>query len=493
MQKMTFVGVVLCALGLMVSSRVEACINTSNFDEGEHGWSECGINATQQNVRKHVPQLYVERSAHDLKTFWSALDYSTRSDIGCADVDRLLSIANEKKKPYVPLLEKQHTPNDGTAKRHLAIDRSAQLLRAGNAKDALPMLLDIESAYPGHYETATNLGTAYELLGDNEKALQWIARGIELNPQSHQGSEWLHVLILQAKIQAGEDATWFERNSIMGLPFLKEGMNAAAVQLPKNNLGQPASVDEVLEDIRSQMIERIPLVPTNDPVVANILYDAAYLSTIYGEPKNGMLLMKASGERGHPNAAASHFKLHILYAKEYIRDTLNGDIIQQIVIYGSFLSLPICMLLFYLTLHKENTIPKTVKIYWGLKFLMSIIFSLTMLIQFILVIILLVNYNTGGWIAGLFFIMIYVLMLAISFYMMILIKRTTISEKTSTAKILMFLGFFILVLTGFNPRILDDEDIVMMIVLAFVCFWTTGVFLLSINLYKRPKLAIPKM
>jgi hypothetical protein len=53
---------------------------------------------------------------------------------------------------------------------------------------------------------AANLGTALELLGNKEEALHWIREGIRRNPQSHEGTEWLHAKILEAKIAAQKDA-----------------------------------------------------------------------------------------------------------------------------------------------------------------------------------------------------------------------------------------------------------------------------------------------
>ena len=62
------------------------------------------------------------------------------------------------------------------------------------------MFLALERRYPGHHETAANLGTALELAGHDAPALQWIRIGIRRNADEHYGSEWLHVRILEAKI-----------------------------------------------------------------------------------------------------------------------------------------------------------------------------------------------------------------------------------------------------------------------------------------------------
>jgi tetratricopeptide (TPR) repeat protein len=78
-------------------------------------------------------------------------------------------------------------------------DYAAVLLHLGEVAEALRILQTIERTNPGLYATATNLGTAYELAGDNARALQWIREGIRRNPDSHGGTEWLHAAILIAK------------------------------------------------------------------------------------------------------------------------------------------------------------------------------------------------------------------------------------------------------------------------------------------------------
>ncbi len=62
-----------------------------------------------------------------------------------------------------------------------------------------------------------NLGTVYELLGENENALLWIKKAVAIDPASHGNSEWIHVRILEAKI--GGDhlvATSFLLNTSFG-------------------------------------------------------------------------------------------------------------------------------------------------------------------------------------------------------------------------------------------------------------------------------------
>ena len=70
-------------------------------------------------------------------------------------------------------------------------DLAVAMIHTGGVAEAVPLLEEIERTQPGLYQTATNLGTAYELLGHPKQALTWIEQGIAINPDSHGGSEWI--------------------------------------------------------------------------------------------------------------------------------------------------------------------------------------------------------------------------------------------------------------------------------------------------------------
>ena len=83
----------------------------------------------------------------------------------------------------------------------------------GNVPAALEMLKKIEDKHPGLYATAANLGTCYELFGDDETAPQWIEEGLRRNPYSHMLAEWLHVRMLQVMGQRLYEAATFMLDS----------------------------------------------------------------------------------------------------------------------------------------------------------------------------------------------------------------------------------------------------------------------------------------
>jgi tetratricopeptide (TPR) repeat protein len=136
------------------------------------------------------------------------------------------------------------------------IDYAVVLVRRGRYTDAIETLLAIEERYPGVYETAANLGTAYELVGNVEEAIVWIARGMERKINSPRETEWLRLAILRAKLKLRDDASWLEEHTVL------DGV-------------ADRSTEDILQAIDSQLEERLHFVQPVDAVVCDLFYQAA--------------------------------------------------------------------------------------------------------------------------------------------------------------------------------------------------------------------------
>lgn len=141
------------------------------------------------------------------------------------------------------------------------------LVYLGRYAEAREVFERLEGWQPNQYETAANLGTVYELLGYNRLALKWIGRATQLNPQSHQGTEWLHVSILQAKLRG---APAINSRNLLGVEF---GEDAAPVATGRTR----EALDAIQHAIHYQLSERMSFVPPPDPVVAELLFDLGNL------------------------------------------------------------------------------------------------------------------------------------------------------------------------------------------------------------------------
>ncbi len=147
------------------------------------------------------------------------------------------------------------------------------MLHVGMVERAIAILEELERTNPGRYYTAANLGTAYELNGQNEKALEWIKEGIKRDPDAHNGSEWLHVNILEAKLALEKDPNWLASNSVIGLHRLSEDQLSSGGPVAIGNRGEGVNLQQVEEALIYQLHERLEFIKPPEAVVANLLFD----------------------------------------------------------------------------------------------------------------------------------------------------------------------------------------------------------------------------
>lgn len=178
------------------------------------------------------------------------------------------------------------------------------LIHLGRTEEALKILEKLERKAPGSYYIAANLGTAYELLGDNEKAYKWIAEGMKRNPDSHFGTEWLHLKILKAKQAIKKDPQWIDKNSVLGIDWELISGDLSKVEL-SDDRKVVYNADAVRKAIEYQLHERTEFVKPPDPTVASLLYDLSHLVRHSRSEEHGNLVLNAAHTYGYLNTATS--------------------------------------------------------------------------------------------------------------------------------------------------------------------------------------------
>ena len=146
------------------------------------------------------------------------------------------------------------------------------LIYAGNHAAARALLQTAETLSPGDYSVAANLGTACELVGDNAEALRWITEAMRRNPDSHHGTEWVHVLVLKAKLRAAA------ANGSGPFPPLVDGPSRVKPETPLPTDGAVRNAADVRDAISYQLHERMLFVKPKDPYVADLLFALASLN-----------------------------------------------------------------------------------------------------------------------------------------------------------------------------------------------------------------------
>lgn len=145
-------------------------------------------------------------------------------------------------------------------------------------QQAIDIFNMIERQHPNLAKTAANLGTAYELNQQFEQAKHWIVEGISRDPNIHEGSEWIHVKILDAQLAQQKDRTWIQKNDVLGLDF---GSRAAPLEKIKSVKFNEKSydLDTILEHSKIQMQQRLQFVH-HDPITAQILFNMANIEVV---------------------------------------------------------------------------------------------------------------------------------------------------------------------------------------------------------------------
>jgi hypothetical protein len=170
----------------------------------------------------------------------------------------------------VARIEKDFATNKSAANTN---DLAVARILFGRYDEAVVLLKELEARHPGRAATAANLGTVYELQGKDQTALQWIREGIRRDENEHEGSEWVHVRILEAKIALKSDLLWLESHTVLGRDF-GDAARPLAPALPVDHLGKTHSWRHASRAVRYQLYERTFFVKPPDRVVAD-LYAAA--------------------------------------------------------------------------------------------------------------------------------------------------------------------------------------------------------------------------
>jgi tetratricopeptide (TPR) repeat protein len=165
----------------------------------------------------------------------------------------------------------------------------------GEYSIAIEQLLAIEKETPNLYATASNLGTAYELNGEDTLALNWIQEGIKRDNSSHHGTEWLHLLILETKIGLKNNSSLLMYHHIIELPD----------KFNENTIIKIGSKEYPIKKIRDalfyQLKERLIFVKPRNEIVANLLYSFAKIEEQTTTMEEAKKLLDMAKEYGFSN------------------------------------------------------------------------------------------------------------------------------------------------------------------------------------------------
>ena len=144
-------------------------------------------------------------------------------------------------------------------------------LRLGDKEIAVKLLEKLYQQHPNEYNIAANLGTAYEVTGNNKKALELLKKAVSLDPASHFGSEWIHINILEQKVKTSPDYP-----AILSL-HTGNDFNA---WLNGSVYNKTITPDSLMTQLAYQLHERISFIAPQDAVVGQLVLDFADLAAL---------------------------------------------------------------------------------------------------------------------------------------------------------------------------------------------------------------------
>ncbi|WP_343658740.1 tetratricopeptide repeat protein [Chryseobacterium sp.] len=151
-------------------------------------------------------------------------------------------------------------------------DEGYILILLGRYQEAIDLYKKIESLEPGRYSTASNIGTAYELTGNNKEALKWIETALKIEPHSHLKSEWIHINILKAKIRGVISVSSID---LIGKDFGNE-------KTPQSTLSKD-DLQLLKMQIYYQLNERMTFVKPKNTIVAQLLFDLGNIALLMNQ------------------------------------------------------------------------------------------------------------------------------------------------------------------------------------------------------------------
>lgn len=145
------------------------------------------------------------------------------------------------------------------------VDLVIALLYLHDYRTALSVAEKLNRKFPSEYNVVITYAATLELNGKLNEALIFINKAIEINPKSHEGSEWMHVKII-------EDLMGLNKN-----PFSVVGIETGSDSIPV--FVENGKVDKLtlLYQLAFQISERKYFIPGNDPAFGKLIFDYANL------------------------------------------------------------------------------------------------------------------------------------------------------------------------------------------------------------------------
>lgn len=143
-------------------------------------------------------------------------------------------------------------------------DYAVLQIKIGDREEGVALLEKLYTQHPDEYNIVANLGTAYEVMGNDAKALELLKKAVAINPVSHYGSEWIHINILEQKLGTQQ----YDKIINLGIKDFAQWVIDKSYVFPR-----PA--DSLKIQIAYQLHERIGFIKAPDSTIGHLVLDFA--------------------------------------------------------------------------------------------------------------------------------------------------------------------------------------------------------------------------
>lgn len=147
-------------------------------------------------------------------------------------------------------------------------DYGSYLLMGGRFSDGLNIFRALVAKHGELYEIMANTAVAYELNGNIDSAIYWEKKALDIKPDAHYDSEWIHLKILEAKQKLATDSNWCLHNNVAGIVAKMKARPTTA-----HRDGVDIQLDDFFQKFLYQLSERIPFTYGVDPALGKLLYE----------------------------------------------------------------------------------------------------------------------------------------------------------------------------------------------------------------------------
>lgn len=175
------------------------------------------------------------------------------------------------------------------------------LIYLQKTEEALKVLKELEKAWPGESIVAENLATCFDLMGEYEKADEWISIATDRNSMAAYSNLWVYKKIITARKEFAKNKDYLKDNSVSGLS-ISQNPKLEALDLSKiENFQKRWSLAGTAKHIREQLKNQLQLRnEEKDPVLAHLMEELACIYAVNEVCEVALPIFELAKKYSHP-------------------------------------------------------------------------------------------------------------------------------------------------------------------------------------------------